>query len=156
LFGDAVKIRSESVNLWKQRASSFRQSASSWPELSSYYALVVLWLPSSATPKPILLRAFTALAVFIVTAIFGARRIQVFPVESILEKQPQDASALLRWRQGYLVTYCLSLSIALYGLVLHFLGFPTRQVAPFFVAGLALFLFFGPKAIPSNPAQSNR
>ena len=120
------------------------------------YAFIVLWLPSSATPKPILLRALTVVAVSIVIIIFVMRRIQVLPVESTLERLPQDAKTLIRWRQGYIVTYCLSLSIALYGLALHFFGFSTSQVAPFFIAGFALILFFGPKAIPRNPELSAR
>jgi len=120
------------------------------------YAVVALRLPSSVTPKPITLRALTVVAVSIVVLIFVMRRIQVLPTETILEKQPQDAKALARWRQGYIVTYALSLSIALYGLVLHFFGFATSQVAPFFVAGFAWILFLGPRAIPVGafPPQS--
>ena len=120
-----------------------------------FYALVVLRLPSSATPKPILLRVLTLLSVFLVVLVFVMRRIQVLPAEAILEKQPQDAKALARWRQGYIVTYTLSLSIALYGLVLHFFGFTLSLVAPFFVASIALMLFLAPRAIPNtSPAQS--
>jgi hypothetical protein len=121
------------------------------------YALMVLRLPSSATPKPITLRALTVVAVSIVILIFVMRRIQVLPTEAILEKQPQDAKALARWRQGYIVTYALRLSIALYGLVLHFFGFPTSQVAPFFVAGFVLILFLGPRTVPIGafPPQSD-
>jgi len=118
------------------------------------YGLLVLRLRSSATSKPIVLQALTVLAVSLVVLLFVMRRIQVLPAEAILEKQPQDAKALARWRQGYLVTYTLSLSIALYGLVLHFLGFPMSQVAPFFIAGIVLILFLGPKAIPNSTPQS--
>jgi hypothetical protein len=117
------------------------------------YAFAVLRLPSSATPKPILLRALTVVTISIVVIIFVMQKIQILPVESTLEKQPQDAKALARWRLGYLVTYTLSLSIALYGVVLHFLGFSMSQVAPF-VAGMALILFLGPKAIPGSTLQS--
>ncbi|MGA2856602.1 MAG: hypothetical protein ABSE40_07020 [Candidatus Sulfotelmatobacter sp.] len=120
------------------------------------YALVILRLPSSATSKPIMLRALTVVAVSMTILIFVMRRIQVFPAEAILQIRPEDAKALARWRQGYLVTYALSLSIALYGLVLHFLGFSLSQVVPFFIAGFALILFLGPRAIPdsASPPQS--
>jgi hypothetical protein len=80
----------------------------------------------------------------------------VLPAEAILQSQPQDAKALARLRQGYLVTYALCLSIALYGLVLHFVGFSISQIAPFFVAGLALIVFLGPKVTGQSefPPQS--
>jgi len=112
------------------------------------YGLIVLRLPSSATPKPVVLQAITVLAASLVVLLFVMRRIQVRPAEAILEKQPQDAKALARWRQGHLVTYILSLSIAFYGLVLHFLGFSVSQVAPFFIVGAVLILFLRPRAIP--------
>ena len=114
------------------------------------YVFVVLRLPSSATPNPSFLKAVTLLAVSMVILIFVMRRLQVSPAEAILQSQPQDAKALAKLRLGYLITYTLSLSIAVYGVALHFLGFSISQVAPFFVAGLALILFFSPKAIPNN------
>jgi hypothetical protein len=118
------------------------------------YGLLVLRLPSSATPNPIVLRVLTVVAGAIVVLLIVMRRIQVLTAEAILEKQPQDAKALARWRQGHLVTYILSLSIALYGLVLHFFGFSISQIAPFFIAGTALILFLGPKVIPNSTSQS--
>jgi hypothetical protein len=118
------------------------------------YGMLVLRLPSSATSKPIVVQALTVVAVSLVILLFVMRRIQVLPAEAILQEQPQNAKALARWRQGYLVSYILSLSIALYGLVLHFLGFSISQVAPFFVAGTALILFLGPKVIPNSTSQS--
>jgi hypothetical protein len=120
------------------------------------YLFVVLRLPSSATANPIILRALTFLAVSMAILILVMRRIQVLPAEAILRTQPQDKKALARLRQGYLITYTLSLSIALYGLVLHFFGFSIFQVAPFFITGFGLILFYGPKAIPIStlPTQS--
>jgi len=112
------------------------------------YGLIVFRLPSSATPKPVVLQAITVLAVSLMVLLFVMRRIQVHSAEAILEKQPQDEKALARWRQGHLVTYTLSLSIALYGLVLHFLGFSASHVAPFFIVGTVLILFLGPRMIP--------
>ena len=103
-----------------------------------------------------MLRALTVVAVSVVILIFVMRRIQVFPAEAILQSQPEDAKALGRLRQGYLVTYALSLSIAMYGVVLHFVGFSISQIAPFFIAGFALIVFFGPRITAQSefPPQS--
>jgi len=114
------------------------------------YLLVVLRLPSSATPNPIIHRTLTALCVALAVVIFVIRKMQVLPAEEILQSQPQDAKALARWRLGYIVIYALSLSIALYGLALHFLGFSMSRVAPFLLAGFVLILFFGPMAVPNT------
>jgi hypothetical protein len=120
------------------------------------YAFMVFRLPSSAKPNPTMLRALTVVAVSVVILIFAMRRIQVLPAEAILQSQPQDAKALARLRRGYLVTYALCLSIALYGLVLHFVGFSISLIAPFFIAGFALIVFLGPKVTGQSefPPQS--
>lgn len=119
------------------------------------YVLMILQIPSSATPNPVMLRALGFVAITEAIFIVVLRRIQILSVETLLESQPKDPKALLRWRQGYIITYCLSLSIALYGVVLHFLGFLLSQVAPFFVAGLVLILFLGPKAIPNDASSQS-
>jgi hypothetical protein len=117
------------------------------------YLVLIVQIPSTIRPNPLLLRALGFLAIIEVVLIFIIRRIQVFPSEAALESQPEDAKALVRWKAGYIVTYALSLSIAMYGLVLHFLGFGLPEVAPFLLAGLALIAFLGPKVI-SNPSPS--
>lgn len=114
------------------------------------YLFVILRLPSSVTPNPIVHRALTMLCVALVIVIFVLRRTLVSWAEETLRRQPQDAMALARWRVGYVVIYALSLSIALYGLALHFMGFSTSAVTPFLLAGIALILFFRPMAVPGN------
>lgn len=122
------------------------------------YAFLVLRLPSSAIPNPVLLRTLTGLAVSTIILIFVMRRIQVFPAEALLRIQPEDAKALVRLRQGYIVTYALNLSIAVYGLMLHFLGFSISQIAPFFIGGFVPLVFFGPKVTGQSefPPQSGQ
>lgn len=113
------------------------------------YLVLIVQIPSTIRPNPLLLRALGFLAIVEVVLIFIIRRIQVVPSEAALESQPDDAKALVRWKAGYIVTYAISLSIAMYGLVLHFLGFGLPEVAPFLLAGLALIAFLGPKVISS-------
>jgi hypothetical protein len=120
------------------------------------YVYVVLTIPSKAAPNPIILRAFTAVSIAIVILIFVMRRVKTLPSEAMLAREPQDSKALSSLRQGYLITYTLSFSIALYGVVLHFFGFPLSQISPFFIAAFALILYFGPKVVvnPSGITQS--
>jgi len=122
------------------------------------YVYVVLKIPSKAVPNPVMLRVFTAVSIAIVILIFVMRRVKTLPSEAILARGPQDLKVLSNLRQGYLITYTLSFSIALYGVVLHFLGFPLSQIAPFFTAAFALILYFGPKVVvnPTGVTQSGR
>jgi hypothetical protein len=121
------------------------------------YLVVILRLPSSAATSPVMRRALGAVAIAETVLIFALRKVWVLPIEARLESQPQDPKALIRWRQGYLAIYSISLSIALYGLVLHFLGSSLPQVLPFFLAGILLILFLGPRAIPDiSPLPQSR
>lgn len=116
------------------------------------YLFVIFRMPSSATPNPIIHRALTVLCVTLAIVIFALRKILLLPAEDTLQRNPQDAKALARWRVGHIVIYAISLSIALYGLMLHFMGFSMPAVVPFFLAGFALILFFEPMAVPRNAA----
>jgi hypothetical protein len=48
-----------------------------------------------------------------------------------------------------MATFALSEAVVIYGVVLRFVGFRFSQVVPFFLAGLILMLFFGPRR-PAN------
>jgi hypothetical protein len=43
------------------------------------------------------------------------------------------------------MTYALSEAIAIFGLVLRLIGFSLSQVWSFYIAGIILLLFFGPR-----------
>jgi hypothetical protein len=118
------------------------------------YLFLILRVPSTAKPNLALLRAFGFLAIIDVILVFVIRRILVLPAEAALQNQPSDAKALVRWKMGYLVTYALSLSIALYGLALHFFGISLRQVLPLLLASFALLVFLGPTPIATEESPS--
>jgi F0F1-type ATP synthase membrane subunit c/vacuolar-type H+-ATPase subunit K len=86
---------------------------------------------------------------------FLLRRVMVFRAAGALAQQPADAAALSRWRSGYIVTFALCESIALYGLVLRMLGQTLGQIAPFYLAGFLLMLYYGPRRPASDPMRDN-
>jgi hypothetical protein len=88
------------------------------------YAVMTKMLPASIAPNVLMFRVLALLAVGTVVTIFLLRRKLVTPSEQTLSLKPEDAGALVRWRTGYLITYAFSEAIALYGLVLHFMGLP--------------------------------
>jgi len=89
--------------------------------------------------------AITLFAITTVGIIFAAWRMFVLRSEVILADQPEDTAALKRWRTGYIITYTLCETVALFGFVLRFMGFTLSEVAPFYVVGFALMLLFSPR-----------
>jgi hypothetical protein len=109
------------------------------------YGLLCFRLPVQGEPKPILLELLVIVSVSLVGMIFFFRGKTVLRAESVLAAQPEDPAALGRLRMGYIAIWAFCESIALYGVVLHFIGFTLAQVLPFLVAGFVLILFFSPR-----------
>ena len=109
------------------------------------YAWLVKTIPSMVPANLQIFRIITLVAVLDVIVIFVLRRNLVIRAEQTLALQPEDTAGLQRWRTGYIATWALSEAVALFGVVLHFIGFTLTQVAPFLIAGFVLILFFGPR-----------
>lgn len=101
--------------------------------------------PVNGASNTTLFYAMSMTTVTIVGVILVVRRTLVSQSAASLATRPSDVATLTRWRTGYIMTYALSEAIALFGLVLRFTGFSLSQVAPFYVAGFILLLFFGPR-----------
>jgi hypothetical protein len=114
------------------------------------YTILSFFANVRTTPNAIVLRAMSIVAAAEVIALFVLRRKMLVPAMALLSSQSEDAAALARWKTGHIVTWALSLSVALYGLVLRYLGFAFTQVAPFFIAGFILMLFY----FPRRPVQT--
>jgi hypothetical protein len=113
------------------------------------YAVIARALPTRPAPDPIVLYVIALSSVMFVAAIIFLRRLLLSRSTAILVTRPDDTKALSQWRTGYLLTYCLSESIALFGIVLNTLGFSLRQAMPFYIAGFVLILLLRPR-IPTN------
>ncbi len=114
------------------------------------YALLIKQFPSNSQANPVVYYVIALVAVWIVVALLRFRRKLVKRSEDVLVINPDDLLAQKQWRTGYLLTYAFSEAIALYGVLLHFLGFKMAQVAPFLIAGVALLLFYSPRLPTSS------
>jgi hypothetical protein len=101
--------------------------------------------PPAAPPNLLLFYVLTFMAVTMVAVIMMLRRLFIKPAVDALGTLDTSPVIVNRWRTGYIVSYALSEAIALYGLVLRFLGFTLSQVAPFYVAGIILLLLLSPR-----------
>jgi hypothetical protein len=108
------------------------------------YFVIVRMIPSYANPNPTVVRAMALVAFANLGVLILLRKQLVRNPSQALRSHPEDSAALARWKSGQLITWALCESIALYGLVLHFLGFSAGQVVPFFVAGALLIVVFPP------------
>jgi hypothetical protein len=87
----------------------------------------------------------TTAGVAMVGIIFVVRRTLVFRSAETLASHPDDSLSLNHWTNGYYATYALCETLALFGLVLRFLGGSFQQSLPFYIGGFALLFFFGPR-----------
>jgi F0F1-type ATP synthase membrane subunit c/vacuolar-type H+-ATPase subunit K len=97
---------------------------------------------------------FTTLAVAIVGMILVVRRTLVLRAAASLASNPEDSLSLGQWQTGYVATYVLCEALALFGLVLRFMGSTFQQSVLFYAGGFVLMFFFGPRLPASIKAAS--
>jgi hypothetical protein len=119
-----------------------------WSMLASILLYAVLGEvvnPGRRAVDPALTYVFTTLGVAIVGVIFVVRRTLVLRAAESLAAHPDDTLSLNHWRTGYLATYGLCEALALFGLVLRFLGCNLQQSVPYYIGGFVLLFFFRPR-----------
>lgn len=109
------------------------------------YVLIIKMVPAAGSRNLLMFKILVGVTIALLATIARLRRRLVKPAEETLASQPDDPAALARWRTGYLITYACSEAMALYGVVLHFLGFSLTEVLPFLIAGFVLILFYAPR-----------
>jgi hypothetical protein len=88
---------------------------------------------------------FTTAGVALVGVIFVVRRTLVLRSAENLVVHPDDSVTLNHWKSGYITTYALCEALALFGLILRFMGCSFQHSLPFYVGGFVLLSFFGPR-----------
>jgi hypothetical protein len=110
-----------------------------------YAAMAEHFGPAPKAQAPIVFYAITGVAISLIATILAIRRGRLAKLEKILSCDQEDIAALNPWRATYLLIFMACEAIALYGLVLRFLGFTFTQVASFYIAGFVLMLYFAPR-----------
>jgi hypothetical protein len=105
---------------------------------------------TAAVPDRNFYFAITLVAITTVGMTFAVRRLFVLRSEVMLAEHPEDPAALKRWRTGYIITYTLCETVALFGFVLRFVGFTLSEVTPFYLVGFVLMLLFAPRRASSR------
>src|SRR5437016_12656573 len=105
-------------------------------------------LLSSRSPivaRPTFFYVLSVLSITTIGVILVVRRTLVLHSESTLRVKSNDLATLNRWRTGYIITYALSESLALFGLLVRLTGFSLSQAVTFYFPGFILMLFFRPR-----------
>src|SRR5689334_23421056 len=111
------------------------------------FILLPKWLHPHPNHPPVRVMFFsiTAMACVDVVVAFLMHRLITQRATLVLARNPEDMMALNRWRMAYVIAFTLAISIGLLGLILRFRGFNLGQVAPFYVAGIGMLLYFNPR-----------
>jgi hypothetical protein len=88
---------------------------------------------------------FSTAAVAVVGVIFVVRRTLVLRSAETLASHPDDSLTLNHWKSGYIATYALCEALALFGLILRYMGCNFQQSLPFYIGGFVLLFFFAPR-----------
>ncbi len=116
-----------------------------WAMLASialYFAVGQLVPPIARALDPAMSYLFATLGVAIVGIIFVVRRTLVFRAASSLATKPEDSLSLNQWRTGFIATYALCEALAIFGLVLKFMGGGLQASVPYYLSGFILLFFF--------------
>jgi hypothetical protein len=111
------------------------------------YFLIAVRLPATAhdAPPRMVEIGVVIVSMACVGSVFYFHSKYVLRSEALMRETPGDAQATKRWAKGYIAIYVLSVAVALYGMVLHFLGAPPAHIVPFFIVGAALLFWFKPR-----------
>ena len=91
------------------------------------------------------LYAISFASISLVGAILVVRKTMVLQSEAELRDKPGDPVTLARWKTGYIVTYVLCESLALFGLLLRIMGFTFTHVWPYYAGSVVMMLLFWPR-----------
>ena len=107
------------------------------------YGIVMMVIrpqPTEAGPLRAVMLAFAG------TTTAAALYFRLGRIGRLLSKAtPLSDTEFSQLRTNYIVCFALSEAVALYGLVLHFLGSNLAEVGPFFAASVALLLICFPR-----------
>lgn len=109
-----------------------------------FYAFMSLRAPLRPAPQPVVLYGVAAVCVADLGVILVLRSKLLPHPRPISSTEPDPRILIANWRRACIVTWAFSEAIALFGIVLRYMGFPMRQAALFFVAGFLLMLLFAP------------
>ena len=116
--------------------------AASW--LSFLFVLYFL-KPEEHPISLALVGAFTLAAVADIALALRFRSQLIDAAVEILRSNPEDAAAIKRWRAGNIMSFTFAECLALFGVVLKFLGAEWKISGPFLALGLVVLLLWTPK-----------
>ena len=107
------------------------------------YFLLSLYSPARSGGSPQMFEILALTSAVISAAVFVLRGKVLGPSATLAALQPEDETARSLWRTAHIIMWALCEVIAMYGLLLRYLGSTVAQAAPFFAGGFILILLLG-------------
>ncbi len=101
--------------------------------------------PTQNQTSPIMVYAVTFVCLNVIGAAAFLRNRMIRPSEESLRSNPNDESALKKWRTGVIVSLVTASTIVLFGLELRIMGATWNVVTWFFIVGVLLLLAWTPR-----------
>ena len=101
--------------------------------------------PIQNQTSPILVYAITFVCLNDIGAAAFLRSRMIRPSEESLRSNPNDETALKKWRTGVIVSLGMASTIVLFGVVLKFMGATWNVASWFFIVGIVLLLAWTPR-----------
>jgi len=107
--------------------------------------------PEQPAPKPVFFMSIVCVAAAEAVVAFFLRARLLTTAKNEWQEQSASKAALQRWLSANIVPWALCLSIAMYGMILRYVGYSLKSVAPFFIAGFVLILCCPPRRPEQAP-----
>jgi hypothetical protein len=110
--------------------------------------LVLISLAPPLVERPVAPMIPLVIAGISATDVWIASRLRarlIPPSIDALEKDPEDRMALQNWRKGCIISFTHAMTLALFGLVIKFLGESWVIAGPFFGVAVLLLMIWRPK-----------
>ena len=114
------------------------------------FILQVQLKPSVSPIEPITVGALALAAVSSVSIGWTMRGKQLEMATEVLRREPEDRSALARWRFANILSCAFAESVTLFGFALKVLGASWGIAGWFFAGGLILLLLWAPRLEATN------
>ncbi len=109
------------------------------------YVFFAMRAPVRPSPQPLFFNLIALVAVVEAVVAFFVRGKLISNAEGLWRDNPNTKPALARWFTANIAPWAMCLSVAMYGIVLRYVGYSFRSVAAFFVAGALLMFSFSPR-----------
>ena len=134
------------MNSWEEKLRATRAVHAMFLVTVPFYAATAEFVAPNE-PREFAVFRLAFFVASAVTAVLGFQiRAKMIPVaEDVLRRNPGEPNAAQSWYTAHFLSFVAAEAIALFGLVLRFVGGTLLESLPFYIVGLGLLLAWMPR-----------